>query len=72
MSAMNSERAKELLANERAQVEREIATLVTAGRTNKEIGVQLFLSTRTVERHLSHVFRKLGVSCRAQIGAQLS
>jgi DNA-binding CsgD family transcriptional regulator len=49
--------------------EREIAALVAEGRTNKEIGDVLFISTRTVERHLSHVFDKLGVDSRSQLGA---
>jgi DNA-binding CsgD family transcriptional regulator len=49
--------------------EREIADLVAEGRTNKEIGDVLFISTRTVERHLSHVFDKLGVDSRSQLGA---
>jgi len=48
--------------------EREIAELVAEGRTNKEIGDALFISTRTVERHLSHVFDKLGVDSRSQLG----
>lgn len=49
--------------------EQEIAALVTEGRTNKEIGDTLLISTRTVERHLSHIFGKLGVSSRAQLGS---
>lgn len=49
--------------------EREIAELVAEGRTNKEIGAALYLSVRTVERHLSHIFDKLGVSSRTQLGA---
>jgi DNA-binding CsgD family transcriptional regulator/tetratricopeptide (TPR) repeat protein len=52
--------------------ERQIAELVAAGHTNRQIADQLFLSTRTVERHLSHVFHKLDVSSRAQVGARLS
>ncbi|MFG2022376.1 AAA family ATPase [Streptomyces sp. NPDC048825] len=49
--------------------EREIAELVAEGRTNKEIGDALLISTRTVERHLSHIFGKLGVSSRAGLGS---
>lgn len=51
--------------------ELEVAELVVQGRTNKQIGDELFLSTRTVERHLSHVFDKLGVDSRSQLGALL-
>jgi DNA-binding CsgD family transcriptional regulator len=45
--------------------ELEIAELVAQGRTNREIGAELFLSEKTVEGHLTRVFAKLGVSSRA-------
>ena len=44
--------------------EREVLTLVAAGETNESIGEQLAVSTRTVERHLSNIYRKLGVGGR--------
>jgi DNA-binding CsgD family transcriptional regulator len=47
--------------------EREIARLVALGRTNREIGAELFLSPKTVETHLTHVFAKLGVASRAEV-----
>jgi DNA-binding CsgD family transcriptional regulator len=47
--------------------EREIARLVALGRTNREIGGELFLSPKTVETHLTHVFAKLGVASRAEV-----
>jgi DNA-binding CsgD family transcriptional regulator/tetratricopeptide (TPR) repeat protein len=50
----------------------EIVRLVTQGLTNVEIGRRLFISRRTVETHLSHVFGKLGVSSRVQLAAQAS
>jgi DNA-binding NarL/FixJ family response regulator len=45
--------------------ELEVLRLVAAGRTNKAIAAELVLSERTVERHVSNIFAKLGVSSRA-------
>ena len=39
--------------------------LVATGRTNRAITTELFLSEKTVARHLSNIFTKLGVSSRA-------
>jgi DNA-binding CsgD family transcriptional regulator len=47
--------------------EREIAELVAQGRTNREIGAELFLSEKTVEGHLTRIFGKLGVTSRAEV-----
>jgi ATP/maltotriose-dependent transcriptional regulator MalT len=47
----------------------EVARLVAAGMSNKEIGTALFISERTVARHLSNIFAKLGVSSRAGLAA---
>jgi len=44
-----------------------VATLVAAGRTNDEVAAALFLSRRTVETHLSHIYRKVGVRTRTQL-----
>jgi DNA-binding CsgD family transcriptional regulator len=47
--------------------ELEIVERVALGRTNREIAGELFLSQKTVEGHLAHVFAKLRVSSRAEV-----
>ena len=47
--------------------EREIAQLVLAGRSNREAGVALGLSERTVGNHLQSVFNRLGIGSRRQL-----
>jgi pimeloyl-ACP methyl ester carboxylesterase/DNA-binding CsgD family transcriptional regulator len=61
--------------SELSKREHEVLTLVATGMSNDEIGERLFLSTRTVERHLSNVYAKLrlsGKSARAAAAARLS
>ena len=48
-------------------VERRVVELVAEGRSNKEVAAALFLSTRTVEGHLSHAYGKLGVRSRVAL-----
>ncbi|HEX8857918.1 MAG TPA: LuxR C-terminal-related transcriptional regulator, partial [Actinomycetes bacterium] len=52
--------------------ELQIAQRAVEGRTNPEIGAQLFLSPRTVEWHLRKVFGKLGISSRKELRSALS
>ena len=47
--------------------EREIATLIAQGKSNGEIADRLFLSKRTVEKHIANLLAKLGFSNRAAI-----
>ena len=52
------------------QREREILARVAQGKANKEIASDLGIAEDTVKRHMSHVFRKLGVNDRAQATAE--
>jgi DNA-binding CsgD family transcriptional regulator len=45
--------------------EMEVLRLVAAGRSNREIAAELVISERTVDRHVSNIFTKLGVSSRS-------
>ena len=45
--------------------EGEVLRLVTAGKTNRQIAADLFLSEKTVARHMNNIFDKIGVSSRA-------
>ena len=47
--------------------EREIADLIAAGRTNREVAEQLVLSTRTIEAHVRNIYAKLGVRSRVEL-----
>lgn len=51
--------------------EARVAELVAAGLTNPEIAQVLHMSLRTVESHLSRVYREHGVSSRSQLVATL-
>jgi predicted ATPase/DNA-binding CsgD family transcriptional regulator len=47
--------------------ELEIARLIATDMSNREIATKLFLSERTVETHITHMFNKLGLSSRIQL-----
>ena len=51
--------------------EREIASLVAAGLSNRQIAEMLFISRRTVDAHLEHIFGKLGITSRVMLTIQL-
>ncbi|MBA3870832.1 MAG: response regulator transcription factor [Anaerolineae bacterium] len=47
--------------------EHRVLMLLAKGWRNAEIANELFISARTVETHLRHIFNKLGVSSRTQV-----
>ncbi|OJU80359.1 MAG: hypothetical protein BGO11_10690 [Solirubrobacterales bacterium 70-9] len=50
--------------------EQEVFALVVGGATNAKVAASLFLSPRTVEHHLHHIYRKVGVRSRAELAAR--
>ncbi|WP_418287548.1 helix-turn-helix domain-containing protein [Lentzea guizhouensis] len=52
--------------------ERRVAERAAAGASNREIAEELFVTVRTVESHLSNVYRKLGVELRTDLPAALT
>ena len=53
-------------------MELSVSALAAQGFTNPEIGSRLYISRRTVETHLSHVYTKLGFTSRSQLAAEVS
>jgi DNA-binding CsgD family transcriptional regulator len=47
--------------------EQEVATLVAAGKRNRDVAAGLFLSEKTVESHLARIYDKLGVRTRSAL-----
>ncbi|MBL7521560.1 helix-turn-helix transcriptional regulator, partial [Frankia sp. CNm7] len=71
LRAVQASGAGAALAARLSARERQIAELVAAGQTNKQIAAQLFVSEKTVESHVTKVLAKLGVPSRAAVGAVL-
>ena len=52
--------------------ERRVSDLAARDRSNKEIAQELFITVKTVELHLSNVYRKLQIGSRRQLAAALA
>jgi DNA-binding CsgD family transcriptional regulator len=46
------------------KAERTLSALVAKGMTNRQVAERLFISRHTVDAHLRHIFRKLGINSR--------
>jgi DNA-binding CsgD family transcriptional regulator len=53
------------------ETERRVADLIARGRTNREIAAAMFVTQNTVQTHLRHIFRKLGVRSRTELAARV-
>jgi DNA-binding CsgD family transcriptional regulator len=60
-------RRESIEAEQLTPQELQIALQVSEGKTNKEVGAALFLSHKTVEFHLSRIYRKLDLNSRAEL-----
>jgi DNA-binding NarL/FixJ family response regulator len=52
--------------------ERRVCQQVAEGRTNREVAQALFLTEKTIERHLSSAYHKLGIRSRFQLASAIS
>jgi DNA-binding CsgD family transcriptional regulator len=51
--------------------EREVATLAATGLASDELADRLFLSVRTIDNHLQHIYQKLGIGSRTELAAAM-
>lgn len=52
--------------------EHRVALLVASGRTNPEVAAELYVTRKTVEHHLSQIYRKLGLRSRTELARELA
>ena len=58
-------------SGELTPAEQRVAALVAEGHTNREVAAMLFVAERTVEFHLSGIYRKLGIRSRAELARRI-
>jgi DNA-binding NarL/FixJ family response regulator len=66
-----AERGDRTLADELTPQEVQVATLVASGSSNKDTAARLFVSPRTIDAHLAHIYRKLDIHSRDDLAAAL-
>jgi DNA-binding CsgD family transcriptional regulator len=49
------------------EAEQRLADLVALGLTNRELAERLYVSSHTIDAHLRHIYRKLGISSRVDL-----
>jgi len=67
-------RARSRTANDYGLSAREqvVANLVASGKSNREVGEELYLSTKAIEYHMGNIFTKLGIRSRHQLPSRLA
>jgi DNA-binding CsgD family transcriptional regulator len=58
--------------DELTATERRVAELAATGLTNREVAQRAFISPKTVQANLTRIYRKLGISSRAELGARMA
>jgi DNA-binding CsgD family transcriptional regulator len=70
-SALDRVGGRSASTSELSATERRVAELAAAGRKNKEVADELFISVKTVEANLRRVYQKLGVRSRTELAGRL-
>lgn len=65
--ALGDERMSHPVAAELTEAEPRVALVIGKGATNKQAASELYLSVKTVEYHLSNIYKKLGITTRARL-----
>jgi DNA-binding CsgD family transcriptional regulator len=69
LDGIRSLRGRPALPDGLTSREAEVLGLVASGKSNREVAADLFISEKTVARHLSNIFAKVGVSSRTEAAA---